>query len=140
MLCGNFKEENISATIKEVRESAKEYRSLFTECSIYIEKIAKGSLKTKLLNRAGAVEKVMGKFIGKIPKVKERYVDEKLIEKGSKMRSSAKAISEDTIGSFASVGNPGVAGLLQQMETMEIIYIHTTEICFDKENLYLVAE
>lgn len=75
MLCGNFKEENISATIKEVRESAKEYRSLFTECSIYIEKIAKGSLKTKLLNRAGAVEKVMGKFIGKIPKVKEGYVD-----------------------------------------------------------------
>lgn len=139
MLSGNFKEENIQAAIGEIQKHSDEYRSLFGECSVYLEKLSKGSVKTNLLKGAGAASNAMGKFIGKIPKVKEGQVDEFLIEKGEKIRSGAQGISKEVIESFAEVSNPNTGGFISKLEDMDKIYNHTKEICFDKDNLYLIA-
>ena len=136
MLSGNFKEETIQAAIEEIRKNSGEYRSLFGECS----KLSKGSVETNLLKGVGAASNAMGKFIGSIPKVKDGQVDEFLIEKGEKIRSGAQGISREVIESFAEVSNPNTAGLISKLEDMDKIYNHTKEICFDKENLYLIAE
>ena len=44
MLSGNFKGENIQAAISEIRKNTDEYRSLFGECSVYLEKISSETL------------------------------------------------------------------------------------------------
>ena len=140
MLSGNFKEETIQAAIEEIRKNSGEYRSLFGECSKHLEKLSKGSVETNLLKGVGAASNAMGKFIGSIPKVKDGQVDEFLIEKGEKIRSGAQGVSREVIESFAEVSNPNTAGLISKLEDMDKIYNHTKEICFDKENLYLIAE
>ena len=139
MLSGNFKEENIQAAIDEIRKNTDEYRSLFGECSVHLEKLSKGSIETNLLKGVGAASNAMGKLIGSIPKVKDGQVDEFLIEKGEKITSGAQGISQDVIKSFAEVSNPNTGGFLRKLEDMDKIYNHTTGICFDKDNLYLIA-
>ena len=139
MLSGNFKAENIQAAIDEIRKNTDEYRSLFGECSVHLEKLLKGSIETNLLKGVGAASNAMGKLIGSIPKVKDGQVDEFLIEKGEKIKSGAQGISWDVIKSFAEVSNPNTGGFLRKLEEMDKIYNHTTGICFDKDNLYLIA-
>lgn len=139
MLSGNFKEENIESAISEVRKNSDEYRSLFGECSVFLEKMSKGSIENNVLKGIGTASNVMGKFIGSIPKIKEGQVDEFLQEAGGKLKSNAYGISRDVIESFAEVSDPNTGLFTRKMEEMIQIYDRTTEICFDKENLYLIA-
>lgn len=139
MLSGNFKEENIHAAISEIRKNSDEYRTLFGECSVYLERLSNGSLETNLLKGVGSASNAVGKLIGSIPKVKDGPVDELLIDKGEKIRSGAQEISKEVIESFAEVSNPNTGGFINKLEDMDRIYNHTKEICFDKNNLYLIA-
>ena len=139
MLSGNFKEENIQAAISEIRKNSEEYRELFGECSLYLEKLSKGSVESGLLKGVGAASNAMGKLIGSIPKVKNGHVDEFLIEKGEKLSGGAQELSRDVVESFAEVSNPNTAGFISRLEDMDRIYNQTAEICFDKDNLYLIA-
>lgn len=138
MLSGNFKEENIQSAIEEIQKNSDEYRSLFGECSVFLEKLSKGSVETNLLKGVGAASNAMGKLIGSIPKVKDGQVDEFFIEKGEKIRSGVQGISRDVIESFAEVSNPNTAGFINKLEDVARIYNHTKEICFDKNHLYLI--
>lgn len=139
MLSGNFKEENINAAIGEIRKNTEEYRSLFGECSVYLEKMSKGSVENNILKGIGTASDAVGKFIGNIPKVKDGQVDDFLRSSGQKLKGNARKANKEVIGSFAEVSNPNTAGFLRRLEDMDTIYNKTTGICFDKENLYLVA-
>lgn len=139
MLSGNFNEKNIEASISEVRKNTDEYRELFSDCSIFLEKLSKGSLESNVLKGLGAASDVMGKFIGSIPKIKEGQVDEFLQEAGGKLKTNALGISNEVIESFSEVSNPNTGVFMQKMEDMIQIYDKTTEICFDKKNIYLIA-
>ena len=139
MLSGNFKDENINAAIDEIHKNSDEYRSLFGKCSVYLEKLSKGSVETSIRKGVGAASNAVGKFIGIIPKVKDGQVDEFLIEKGEKIRDGAQGISREVIESFAEVSNPNTGGFISKLEDMDKIYNQTKEICFDKDNLYLIA-
>ena len=139
MLSGNFKEENIQAAISDIEKNSEEYRRLFSECSAFLEKTSKGSVESIFLKGAGAASNAIGKFIGNIPKVKDGQVDEFFLEKGEKIRIGAQGISKGIVEAFAEVSNPNTAGFVNKLNDMDKIYNHTKEICFDRENLYLIA-
>jgi hypothetical protein len=81
----------------------------------------------------------MGKFFGNIPGIKEVHVDDFLQEAGGKMKSSASGISKEVIESFSEVSDPNTGVFMRKMEEMIQIYNKTSEICFDKNNVYLIA-
>ncbi len=139
MLSGNFKEENISSSIKSIRDNSEEYRSLFSDCSVFLEKMSNGAIEKHLLNGLGTASNAMGKLIGSIPKIKDGQVDEFLQEAGDKIKTNASEISKEVIESFAEVSNPNTGLFIQKMEDMIRIYNRTTEICVDKDNVYLIA-
>lgn len=139
MLSGNFKEENIQAAINEIRKNSDEYRNRFSECSLFLEKLSNGSIESNVLKGLGTASNAMGKLIGSIPKIKEGPVDEFLQDAGGKFKSNASGISKEVIESFAEVSNPNTGVFMQKMEEMIMIYDKTTEICFDKDNVYLIA-
>jgi len=139
MLSGNFKEENIQAAINEIRKNSDEYRNRFSECSLFLEKLSNGSIESNVLKGLGTASNAMGKLIGSIPKIKEGPVDEFLQDAGGKLKSNASGISKEVIESFAEVSNPNTGVFMQKMEDMILIYDKTTEICFDKDNVYLIA-
>lgn len=139
LLSGNFKEENIQVAIREIRKNTDEYRKMFGECSIYLEKMSKGSVETNILKGVGVASGAMGKLIGGIPRAKDGQVDNFLIEKGQKLKGGVQKVSREVVESFAEVSNPNTGGILRNLEDIGHIYNNTTQICFDKDNLYLVA-
>ena len=139
MLSGDFKEENIRLVKKELEKLSANYRDLFSECSVYLEKLSDSSVETNVLKGLGAASKAVGRFIDSIPKIREGQVDEFLLESGSKMQSNADRIERKVIESFAEISNPGVWVFVEKLNDMIQIYSRTTEIYFDEKHIYLIA-
>lgn len=139
MLSGNFKEENILAIKEEIQKLAFDYREVFEECSVYLEKLEKSSVESNVLKGVSATSKAVGKFIGSIPKIKDGQIDEFLQDSGEHIKEKAIAIETDSISAFAEMNNPGTSLFTEKMDDLITIYNHTTDICFDDKNIYLIA-
>ena len=139
MLSGNFKEEYISDVKAEVKKFSLEYRDLFTECSMYLEKMTSVSVEASVMKGIGVASKAVGKFIGSIPVVKEGQVDEFLQDSGVHLKENAQDMQRNVLEAFATLHNPGTGVFMDKMEDMIQIYNHTDKICFDDEKIYLIA-
>ena len=140
MLSGNFKEEYISGIRDKIKQFSDNYRDLHTKCSVYLEKISKSSIETNVLKGLGAVTKSIGGFIGSIPFVKEGPVDEFLIESGDILTETAGNMEEEKVKEFGKINNPNTVVFMDRMDEIIKIYNHTTDICFDENNIYLLTE
>ena len=139
MLSGNFKEENILTIKEEIQKSSLDYRDIYSECSMYLEKMEKSSVESNVLKGVSATSKAVGKLIGSIPKIKDGQLDERLQDTGERVSNKAEAIESDSIAIFADMSNPGTNLFTEKMDDMIMIYNHTTDICFDDNNIYLIA-
>ena len=139
MLSGNFKEENIISIKSEIESLSMAYRDIYGQCSVYLENMSDSSFETNVLKGISTASKVVGKFIGSIPIVKEGPVDEFLQDGGAQLKKNAVGIEKNVVESFAEIRNPGTSVFLEKMKDMIQIYNHTAEIYFDKKHIYLVA-
>lgn len=87
----------------------------------------------------GVAGKVVGKFIGGIPLVKDGAVDEFLQDAGDKMEHNAAGMEMKAVKKFAAIANPETGVFVNKMDDMIRIYNHTSRICFDNEKIYLLA-
>lgn len=140
MLSGNFKESYIAGIKDEIQEMSESYRSLFDESSSYIEEMGGSALEANVLKRCGMAGKAVGKFIGSVPLIKKGSVDEFLQSSGERLRKNAAEMEKEAVHHFATINDPGTGVLMDKMEDMIQIYNHTTQICFDKEKIYLVSD
>ncbi len=139
MLSGNFEEEYILTVKEEIQKLSFEYRDIYSECSMYLEKMEKSSVESNVLKGVSATSKAVGKLIGSIPKIKDGQLDERLQDTGERVSNKAEAIESDSIAIFADMSNPGTSLFTEKMDDMIMIYNHTTDICFDNNNIYLIA-
>ncbi len=139
MLSGNFKEEYIRGISNEIGAMAHEYRELFGKCSMHLEKLSKSAIDTNVVKGLGHVGKAAGKAIGSIPVIKKGPVDEFLQDKGEHLKCNANDMENEAVISFATLGNPGTSVFINKMEDMIQIYNHTSQICFDKNEIFLLA-
>lgn len=139
MLSGNFKEENITCIKTEIETLSMAYRESYGQCSLYLEKLISSSLETNVIKGLGTASKTVGKIISSIPIIKEGTVDEFLQDNGVQLEKNAVDIEKKIVTSFAEISNPGSGVFIEEMGKMIQIYGHTTEICFDEKNIYLIA-
>ena len=139
LLGGNFKEEYIAGIKSAIEKYAAEYRLIFDESSRYLEKLGSGAIDANLLGGIGLAGKKMGDLIGAIPVVKNGPVDEFLQDNGKKLEKKASHQKSKAVHDFAALGNPQTGVLTEKMQDMIDIYNHTEQICFDRENIYLVG-
>lgn len=71
--------------------------------------------------------------------VREGQVDEFLQESGTKIKSNAAQMERQIVASFAEISNPGIWVFMEKLNDMIKIYGRTEAICFDKNNIYLIA-
>lgn len=138
MLSGNFKEEYISDVKAEIKKFSLEYRELFTECSMQLEKMTMVSVEANVMKGLGVASKAVGKFIGSIPVVKEGQVDEFLRDNGAHLKENAQDMQKNVLEAFAALHNPGTGVFMDKMEDMIQIYNHMDKICFDDKKIYLI--
>ena len=139
MLGGNYKEEYIAGIRDEITDLSSEYRNLFNESSLYIEKLGDNSVEFNVVNGLGIAGKAVGKMIGSIPFISEGPVDELLQEGGGHLKKTAKEMKMDAVHQFASLSNSGTHVFVDKMDDMIQIYNHTEEICFDDKEILLVV-
>ena len=138
MLGGNFNEEYVSGIKDEIRQMSEAYRDLFGRCSVYLENLSGSSIEKNLLAGIGTAGKAVGTLIGNIPGIKEGPVDEFLVDQGSRMKKSAYSMQAQSIKEFAEISNPQTGVFVDRLEDVIRIFNHTDQICFDRENIYLM--
>ena len=139
MLSENFKEAYINDLRNEVSLLSSKYRNDFDKASIYLEKISKAEIGTHLVKGLGIAEKAVGDMIANIPLVKEGPVDEFLQKQGNDVKNSGVKMEKKAVMDFAALSNPYTGVFVDKMNELNLIYNHTSQICFDKENIYLFA-
>lgn len=82
---------------------------------------------------------MLGGLIGSIPLIKEGPVDEWLQDVGDGLKKSATGMKKKPVEILSSVSNPGTGIFIEKMDTLNTICNHTEKICFDREQVYLVA-
>ena len=138
MLGGNFNEEYVSGIKDEIRQMSEAYRDLFAKCSVYLENLSSSSIEKNFLAGIGTAGKAVGTLIGNIPGIKEGPVDEFLVDQGSRMKKSAHSMQAQSIKEFAEISNPQTGVFIDRLEDVIRIFNHTDQICFDRENIYLM--
>ena len=139
MLSGNFKEEYIMKVKDEIHNLSDTYRLQFEKASLYLEKLGNAGIETNIVKGIGTAGKAVGKLIGSIPLVKEGSADEFLQDQGTHLQEDAIGMEKKAVKTFAAMGNPGIRVFVEKMEDMIQIYNHTSQTCFDKEKIYLLA-
>ena len=140
MLSENFKEEYITNVKEEVKILSATYREQFRRASIYLEGLGNVSVEAKVVKSIGTAGRAVGKLMGNTPVIKESPVDEFLQDKGASLEKNGIEMKRAAVKRFAAVGNPRTRVFVEKMEDMIQIYNHTSQICFDNENIYLLRE
>ena len=140
MLSGNFKEEYISGKKEEINSLSIRYREQFKTSSLYLEKLGDSGVEFNIVKGIGTAGETVGKVIGSIPVVRKGLADEFLQSKGAALQQNAIETGDEVIKSFAAMSNPGTGVFAEKMEDIIHIYNHTSQICFDNENIYLIEE
>lgn len=55
------------------------------------------------------------------------------------MSDKAKTMETDSIAAFAEMSNPGTSLFTEKMDDLIFVYNQITDICFDSNNIYLIA-
>ena len=133
-------EEYIKGIKLEIIKMSEDYRNLFEESSIRLEKIGNSALDINVLKGIGNAGKAAGKFIGKISIIKEGSIDELLQEKGTNLLENVYGMKTKAVRSFANISNPGTGIFVNKMDEMIKIYNYTSQIYFDDKNIYLISD
>lgn len=139
MLSENFKEAYINDLKNEINSLSTKYRDDFDKASLYLEKLSKTEIGSNAVKGLGMAEKAVGDMIANIPLVKEGPVDEFLQKQGIDVKNSGLKMEKKAVMDFAALSNPYTGVFADKMNELNLIYNHTSQICFDKENIYLLA-
>ena len=139
MLSENFKEAYINDLSNEISSLSSKYRNDFDKASLYLEEISKAEIGTNVIKGLGMAEKTVGDLVANIPLVKEGPVDEFLQKQGAEVKNSGIKMEKKAVMEFAALSNPYTGIFVDKMNELNSIYNHTSQICFDKESIYLLA-
>lgn len=139
MLSGNFKEEYVQGICHELEEQGAAYRELFTKSSVFLEKISGTAIEKSVLKGIGTTSVALGKLMGELPLLKKGPADEFLKDRGVKLSTQAEKLESAAVRSFAEIRDPGIRVFVSRMTEMSQIYNHTSDICFDDKNIYLLG-
>lgn len=140
LLSGNYSEAYISSAQDEIRLQSQAYRDCFDQCSVFLENASHSAIGTNVKKRIGTASKALGKAIESVPIISKGTMDEFLQSHGEQMNEHASKKERSAVRAFAAVGNPGTGTLLHKMDDLIQIYDHTAQICFDDQNIYLIAD
>lgn len=140
MLSGIFTEAYIGSVKAKIRKLSDAYRDDFSMSSLYLEKLGNLAIETNAVKVIGVAGKAVGKAIGAVPLVKKSPVDEFLQNKGDVLQKNAIGMERRAVEQFAALGNPQTGVFEDKLADLIQIYNHTSQICFDKEKIYLIPE
>lgn len=135
MLSKNFQAEYLEKVENEIRENARKFRNLYTDCYDKIEVLKKEAISTKAVNKFADVSKSVGNFIGKIPVVKKGPVDEFLVGVGDIISEKEKKQLEKTLNFFIQYKDSGLVPVAEHINVINSLSNKPVIMIYDKNNI-----
>ncbi len=136
MLLENFDEGYLNSISEKIKLYANQYRELHEKCYEQIESDSKTSIQAHVIRGVAGLNKVMGKTIAKIPKVRDGQVDENLIAASEKVDDFNEKRTETTMELFSRSDINCVTPFVENIQMVNRIYNQPMEMLFDSENVY----
>lgn len=133
-LNGNFKSEYMLGKRDSLNELVNTYNEKYNMALEYIKKNANKSLKGNVLSGLGSAGNAVGNLV---EKVKDGSVENWIHEKSDNLKQSGESIKENYVTEFDKMRDTHVEMFINQIERLEQLYNKTTDIYFDKDNIYL---
>lgn len=135
MLSKNFQAEYLEKIENEIRENARKFRNLYTDCYDKIEILKKEAISTKAANIFADVSKSVGNYIGKIPVVKNVPVDEFLVGVGDIISENEKKQLEKTLNFFIQYKDSGLVPVAEHIDVINSLSNKPIIMIYDKNNI-----
>lgn len=135
MLSKNFQAEYLEKVSGEIRENARRFRNLYTDCYDKIEMLKKEAVSTKAANKFADVSKSVGNFIGKIPVVKNGPVDEFLVGVGDTITEKEKKQLEKTLNFFIQYKDSGIVPVAEHIDVINSLSNKPVIMVYDKKHI-----
>ena len=139
MMLGNFNSEYLSEITSKLEDYSSNYRFLYTVCYDQIEQYSSSSIESSLLKGISKVSASAGKFIGKIPAIKEGPVDEALIAAGDKLNDINGSKVKNQMDSLIEHRNNYIKPFVDNINMINDLHNKPVRIIADKENIYIAS-
>lgn len=110
-------------------------QNYFYKALLYLEKLSKSEIGTTVVKGLGIAEKAVSNLVGSIPLVKEGPVDEFLQSQGTNVKNSGVKMEKKAVMDFAALSNPYTGFFVDKMNELNLIYNHTSQICYEVTNV-----
>lgn len=137
MLLGNFKSEYLNSVIDDLEEHSYQYRLFYTKCYDQIQKYAKSSIDSQLMDGIANLNKFASDKISKIPVVGKSPVDEFLIETGNRLEKFGSGKIENAMDQFKDNKDSNILIFMENINTINRLYNQPSEFIFDREYMYI---
>lgn len=138
MLLENFESSYLDAIAHKIEDYAFHYRETYTQSYEQVEKYAKSSIQTHLLNGLASINTVAGEAVAKIPVVSKSQIDETLIETGSRLKNFSSKRTEQAMEKLLAHQSSAVHLFVENINTINKLYNQPMDVIFDSENIYFV--
>ncbi len=137
MLLENFDSGYLDGIAKKIEDYSYMYRELYTSCYNQIERYAKSSIQSGLLNGLSSVNRFAGKTLAKVPVISKSQIDETLIETGDKLGKFGSTRIEQSMKQLLDKQDCCVAPFIENINAVNRLYNQPIELLFDNENIYI---
>lgn len=137
MLLENYDSKYLTSITKKIEKSSLNYRELYTTCYEKIEKDAKNSIESHLLNGVAGLSSILGKAIEKTPVLSKGKVDEALIETGQKIKDFNKSRTVDKMQILIANQYSYIRPFIDNINAVDRLFNNDIELVFDNENIYI---
>jgi len=136
MLLENFEQAYLDGIARKIEDYALQYNALYTDCYTHIETHSKSSVQSYLLSGLGAINKIAGNAVSKIPGVRETRIDGALFESSFRLDVNNSRRTAQTLEQLTSVQGSAVHPFIENIKAVNKLYNQPIELLFDEENIY----
>lgn len=137
ILLNNTQPEYIQSVRVAITEASYNYRVLYTNAHLLIEKITRSSLESKLLSGFAGVNKMAGKALAKVPVLSKSSVDEKLLENSDKLIQFNNESGDKRLKEFSNHRNVGNTMFLDSLASIQKIYQDDINLIIGEDRIYI---
>lgn len=139
LLLENFEEAYLNRIINRIHSYSLEYREVFSNASISLEKFSKDSIGAGFMRGVGGISKAFGSFASNVPLFKNAQIDKGLVQNGENLEKIEKDRNQTIVKEIAARKNVDVSAFLENLQMINTIHNNPVQILFDSNNIYLSA-
>lgn len=136
MLLENFNTEYLNSVVEKLMLYAEEYHALHVKCYDVIEGDSKTTIQASVLKGVAGFNRSLGRFIGKIPKIRDGQMDENLIEAGDRVEVVSARRTEDTMELFNNEFAECVYPFIENIQLVNHMFNQPIDVLIDNDTVY----